>query len=81
MRETKFEGMGLDWKTQHRKIMAHPVLSKGIVFLTIPTPGGPQEMVALPLSMLGGWLMTVNANMVGRRRGKTSSRGKAKRTA
>jgi hypothetical protein len=26
--EAIVEGMGLDWKTQHRKIMAHPVLSK-----------------------------------------------------
>jgi hypothetical protein len=79
MPETKFEGMGLDWRTQHRKIMTHPVLSKGIVFSTIPTPGGPQ--VALPLSMLGGWLMAVNANMVGPALREISSRGEAKRTA
>jgi hypothetical protein len=58
------EAMGLDWKTQHRKILAHPVLSKGMVIMTIPSEGGPQEVVCLPLAVLPGWQMTINANEV-----------------
>lgn len=58
------EGMGLDWGTQFRKLKAHPVLSKGIVIMTIPSAGGSQEMVCLPLPLLPGWQMTVNANKV-----------------
>jgi hypothetical protein len=32
--------------------------------MTIPSAGGPQETVVLPLSMAPGWMMTVNANKV-----------------
>ena len=53
--------MGVDWKTQHREHMAHPILSKSVVIMTIETPAGPREAVALPLTMLPGWQMTVNA--------------------
>jgi hypothetical protein len=56
--------MGLDWKGQHAKIMAHPVLSKGMEIITIPSAGGLQEMVCLPLPLLPGWQMTINANKV-----------------
>jgi hypothetical protein len=44
--------------------MAHPVLSKAMVIMTTPSAGGPQEMVCLPLPLLPGWQMTINANKV-----------------
>ena len=58
------EGMGLAWEVQLRKIKAHPVLSKGMTMMVIPSAGGPQEMVALPLTRLNFWLALVQANRV-----------------
>lgn len=70
------EGMGLDWKTQHRKISSHPVLSKGMVMMTIPaeakgvaitdTPceGGDQEMTCLSLDLLNFWLATIHPDRI-----------------
>ena len=56
--------LGLAWQTQHRKIMEHHVLSEGITIMVIPSAGGPQKMVTLPLSMLPGWLMTISPGRV-----------------
>lgn len=58
------EGMGLDWKSQHAKLVGHPVLSKGMVEITIPSLGGPQAMTALPLNRLNFWLATIQPNKV-----------------
>ncbi len=57
-------GLGLDWASQNRRINRDPVLAevKGVVVTT--TPGGSQEMVALPLDYLSGFLFGVNANRV-----------------
>ena len=58
------EDLGLDWASQTRRINRDPVLAevKGVVVTT--TPGGPQEMLALPLDYLSGFLFGVNANRV-----------------
>lgn len=58
------EGMGLDWASQFVKIKEHPVLSKGVGIITIPTDGGIQQMTALPLSRLSFWLATIHPNKV-----------------
>lgn len=58
------EGMGLTWQVQHRKLMAHPVLSKGITEMVMPSPGGEQRMVALPLSRLNFWMATIHTNKI-----------------
>ena len=58
------EGMGLDWKGQYDKIKEHPVLSKGMGLIPIPSAGGPQTMTALPLSRLNFWLATIQPNRV-----------------
>jgi hypothetical protein len=58
------EGMGLDWKSQHVKLVGHPVLSKGMVEITIPSAGGPQAMTALPLTRLNFWLATLHPNKI-----------------
>jgi hypothetical protein len=58
------EGMGLDWKSQHAKIAGHPILSKGMVEITIPSAGGSQGMTALPLNRLNFWLATVQPKKV-----------------
>lgn len=58
------EGMGLDWGGQHKKLVAHPVLAKGISITEIPSPGGPQSAVMLPLNRLNFWLATVQPDRV-----------------
>lgn len=58
------EGMGLDWRSQHRKLTEHPVLSKGMVVMTIPSEGGPQEMTGLALTRLNFWLATIRTERV-----------------
>jgi hypothetical protein len=58
------EGMGLDWKTQFRKLQGHPVLNEGVGIMTIPSLGGSQESVALPLNRVNYWLATIHTNRI-----------------
>jgi hypothetical protein len=58
------ENIGLDWKAQHARIKRHPVMSKGMVMMDIPSSGGSQTTSALPLTMLNGWLFGVDVNRV-----------------
>ena len=58
------ENIGLDWNSQKKRINRNAVLSKGKVMMTSPSNGGDQEYIALPLGMLNGWLMGVDANKV-----------------
>ncbi|MCP4105476.1 MAG: hypothetical protein GY749_08060 [Desulfobacteraceae bacterium] len=55
------EGMGIDWESQRKSIERDPVLSEGTVKLTVPSKGGIQEMICLPLNYLNGWLFKVDA--------------------
>ncbi|EEG6607541.1 hypothetical protein G3K90_004819 [Salmonella enterica] len=56
------EGMGMDWKTQYRKLNQR--FSKGMAEMTIPTAGGSQRMLCLHLRKLAGWLQTISPNKV-----------------
>lgn len=58
------EGMGLDWSGQRAKLLAHPILSKGMGEISIPSAGGIQSMTALPLSRLNFWLATIQSNKI-----------------
>jgi len=58
------EGMGLGWESQHNRVKRDPILSQGIVMMNIPSRGGDQESICLPLNMIPGWLMGVDANRV-----------------
>ena len=55
------ENMGLDWRSQQRKLTAK---RWGMVKMTIPTNGDLQEMLCLPLRKLFGWLNTISPNKV-----------------
>lgn len=57
------EGMGLDWKTQYRKLVGNGA-RWGMVKMTIPTAGDIQEMICLPLRKLFAWLMSISPNKV-----------------
>ena len=53
------DALGIDWKSQHVKIKADPVLSQGVVEITIPSAGGAQKTTTLPIEFLSGWLFTI----------------------
>ena len=58
------ENLGLDWASQFTKIKNNLVLNEGIVIITTPSEGGPQQTVCLPINMINGWLFTINPNRV-----------------
>jgi hypothetical protein len=57
------EGMGLAWQPQLTKINENKD-RWGVTIIVIPTEGGHQDAVCLPLRKLPGWLMTVNPRKV-----------------
>lgn len=58
------EGMGLDWSAQLAKLKEHPVLSKGMVEITMPTAGGNQKMICLREPRLQYWMALIQTNKV-----------------
>lgn len=56
------EAMGLDWSGQLKLIKGDAVLSKGMVVTSIPSEGGEQDAVCLPLNKLNGWLFKIPAS-------------------
>lgn len=57
--------MGLDWSSQHKRIQRDPILSEGMVMMTIPFgAGGPQAMVCLELELLHGWLFRIDSSRI-----------------
>jgi hypothetical protein len=59
------DNLGVERYRQAKRIREHPVLSTGVVTLTIETSGGTQEAQCLRLDLLPLWLAGVNANRVG----------------
>jgi hypothetical protein len=57
------ENLGLDWKSQHRKLMRGD-RPWGCGHMTIPSAGGPQETLCLPQFMLPAWLFSVSPSKV-----------------
>ena len=51
------EQMGLQWEAQLKRIKRDENLSQGMSMMDIPSNGGTQEMVCLPLDMINGWLL------------------------
>ncbi|MGK2285083.1 phage antirepressor N-terminal domain-containing protein [Pedomonas sp. V897] len=58
------EALGLTWQGQHWRITQHPVISKGINTMLIPSAGGMQEMLCLHLERFHGWLVTLDPRQV-----------------
>lgn len=59
------EAIGLDWKSQHRRIQNHAVMGSVVVMTTTTgTDGKAYEMFCLPLKLLNGWLFGVEARRV-----------------
>ena len=57
------EGMGLSWQGQHEKLNGNKK-RWGIKEILIPSQGGNQDAICLPLRKLPGWLMTIHPNKV-----------------
>lgn len=55
------EALGLAWVDQFKLIKNDVVLGEAICVTPIPSSGGVQETVCLPLEYLNGWLFKVSA--------------------
>jgi len=54
------EGMGLNWKTQYRKLAAGRFASTMVMMTMVAQDGKAREMACLPLHKLAGWLMSIH---------------------
>lgn len=54
------ENLSLDWSSQHKRLIRDALLSKGMVVMTIPSPGGEQQTTCLPLDLVPGWLFGID---------------------
>ncbi len=58
------EALGMNWPGQFLRIRRDALLSRSMGVCIMQTPGGPQEMVTLPLKLLPGWLFGIQAGRV-----------------
>ena len=56
------ENIGLTWEPQVLRIKRDEVLSQGMIVMIIPTNGGNQNMICLPIEYLNGWLFGIDIN-------------------
>ena len=56
------ENIGLAWGPQVLRIKRDEVLSQGMIVMIIPTNGGNQNMICLPIEYLNGWLFGIDIN-------------------
>lgn len=57
------DGMGIDWKTQERKLK-NRFASTVAIMPTVALDGKRREMLCLPLDKLTAWLLTINPRKV-----------------
>ena len=65
------KALNLNWVAQYELVRRDPVLSKKWIRITVPTNGGPQEMFALELEYLNGWLFKIPARRYSGKRRET----------
>ena len=58
------DSLGLDWESQRKRINRDSVLSQGTVIMTVPSPGGDQQTLCIPLEYLNGWLFGIDDSRV-----------------
>lgn len=56
--------LGLDWNGQYQRIKRDEILSEGMCVMHIPSKGGVQETICLPLEYLNGWLFGIESARV-----------------
>lgn len=57
-------GIGLDWKVQHRKLIAQTQKFSCGHMTTTGKDGKKYEMLCMPIKKLNGWLFSINPNKV-----------------
>lgn len=57
------ENLGMSWSTQTRKLLSQND-KYGYAHMNIPSNGGIQKMLCLPLRKLNGWLFSINPEKV-----------------
>lgn len=62
--KTIADALGLRWENQLRRIKRDTILSEGMAIMAIPSPGGVQETVCLPLELVPGWLFGIDDRRV-----------------
>ncbi|MBI2882864.1 MAG: phage antirepressor N-terminal domain-containing protein [Candidatus Methylomirabilis oxyfera] len=60
---TIVEALGLDWAGQYAKLMTQRE-RWGVEITQLPSPGGPQSTVVMPLRKFSGWINSLNINKV-----------------
>ncbi len=58
------DNLGIAWNSQLIKIKDDLILSKGMMEIIIPTEGGSQSTLCLPLKYMYGWLMKLNPSKI-----------------
>ena len=58
------ERLSVDWSAQYRRLQRDTVLREGIAVLAIPSVGGVQETICLPLHLIPGWLFGFEENHI-----------------
>ena len=58
------ENLGLAWAAQFVKIKENQILSEGVSIIEIPSDGGIQETICLPIDIINGWLFTISPNLI-----------------
>lgn len=56
--------LGMDWRIQHAKLKADPILGPTIEMISIVTPTGSKPSVFLPLKYLAGQLFKITPSKV-----------------
>lgn len=56
------DALGLDWRGQHAKLQTDQ--RYGAISMPLPSEGGEQQSICIPLTKLNGWLFGVNPNKV-----------------
>ncbi|GIX39012.1 MAG: hypothetical protein KatS3mg128_0061 [Silanimonas sp.] len=58
------EALGLNWSAQYRRLLRTPVLAKRVTKMAMPSAGGSQDTLTLPLDLLNGWLFGIDVQRV-----------------
>lgn len=58
------ERLAVDWAGQLKRLKRDTVLREGMVTMTIPSVGGMQETICLPLHLIPGWLFGFEENQI-----------------
>ena len=56
------ERLSADWSSQQKRLNRDTVLREGKVILSLPSAGGLQETICLPLRLIPGWLFGFEEN-------------------